>query len=58
MILLKLCYRYDIFNIEDMSSNGWTKLHFDRKIKVSDEDSEELFDTVLRTIEKGKEADN
>ncbi len=39
-----------IISIEDRSSDGQFKLHFDHNIKVSDEDTETLFDTVISNL--------
>ena len=41
-----------ILSIEDRSSDGKFKLHFDHNIKVSEEDTDELFDTVIGNLHK------
>ena len=41
-----------IFSIEDRSSNGWFKLHFDHNIKVSEEETDELFEKVISNLHK------
>ena len=41
-----------ILSIEDRSSDGQFKLHFDHNIKVSEEDTDELFDTVIGYLHK------
>ena len=39
-----------IISIEDRSSDGQFKLHFDHNIKVSEEDTDELFDMVISNL--------
>ncbi|MBR0420718.1 MAG: hypothetical protein IJI66_16265 [Erysipelotrichaceae bacterium] len=41
-----------ILSIEDRSSDGRFKLHFDHNIKVSEEDTDELFDTTISYLHK------
>ena len=41
-----------IFTIEDRSSKGKLKLHFDHNIKVPESDVDELFDIVISTIKR------
>ena len=41
-----------ILSIEDRSSDGQFKLHFDHNIKVSEEDTDELFDTVISYLHR------
>ena len=41
-----------ILSIEDRSSDGWFKLHFDHNIKVSEEETDELFDTVITNLKE------
>ena len=42
-----------IFSVEDRSSNGQFKLHFDYNLKIPEADVDDLFATVIRTIKKG-----
>ena len=41
-----------ILSIEDRSSDGRFKLHFDHNIKVSEEDTDELFDITISYLHK------